>query len=171
MIAAQRRTEWRLITLAFAGLAAVAGIAVAGLVGAKSTGDGRDVGPMPGTVLQSPERSLPARLASVDAAIARRDQTRAIYEWRDAYSVALGSRRWEAMVAVGDAALRIDALAPPGSRYPSGFRAEARQAYLKAFLDARAAGSREGILRAAEAFGALGDAEMAARVRATAGER
>jgi hypothetical protein len=171
MIAAQRTTEWRLITLVFAGLAAVAGIVFAGLAGAKSTGGGRHVGPMPGAVLQSLERSLPARLAAVDAAIARRDPSRAIYEWRETYSVALGSRRWEAMLAVGDAALRIDALAPPGSRYPTGFRAEARQAYLKAFLNARAAGSREGIHRAAEAFGALGDVEMAARVRATAGER
>jgi hypothetical protein len=171
MIVAQRRIEWRLITLAFAGLVALAGVTVAGLAGARGTGGGRDVGPTPGATRPDPKRSLPARLAAVDAAIARRDPSRAIYEWRDAYGIALGSRRWEAMVAVGDAATRIDALAPSGSRYPTGFRAEARQAYLRAFLDARAVGSREGIHRAAEAFGALGDADMAARVRAAAGER
>lgn len=171
MIAEQRRTEWRGITLLIAGLVSVAGIALVGLAGAKSTSGGGDLGAVHAAAPRSPERSLPARLAAVDEAIARQDPSRAISEWRDAYSIALGSRRWEAMVAVGDAARRIDALAAPGPRYPTGFRAEARQAYLKAFLDARAAGSREGMERVAEAFAALGDADMSARVRAMAGAR
>jgi hypothetical protein len=108
---------------------------------------------------------LPARLAAIDEALARNDTGRAIREWRDAYGVALGTRRWDAMAAVGDAAVRIDTRVarPPGGY--TGFRAEARQAYLLALFRARDTRSPEGIARVADAFAALGDDEMAARAR------
>jgi hypothetical protein len=112
------------------------------------------------------ERLFPQQLAEVNAAIARKDVSRAILEWRDAYGLALGSRRWETMVEVGDAAARIDALAGLPSGHPTGFRAEARQAYLRALFQARSVRSPAGIERVAAAFAALGDKEMAARARA-----
>jgi hypothetical protein len=114
------------------------------------------------------ERTLSARLAAVDEAIARSDAGRAIYEWRDAYGAALRSRQWDAMAAVGDAALRIDAVTSAPTGHPTGFRAEARQAYLKALFDARAAGSPDGMERIAASFAALGDTYMAAQARALA---
>ena len=74
------------------------------------------------------EAALAERLAALDAALARQDLSRAVYEWRDAYGLALRSRGWEAMAAVGDAAVRVDARdgrprgpAPPASgRRPDG---------------------------------------------------
>jgi hypothetical protein len=108
---------------------------------------------------------LGPRLAALDAAIARSDLSRAVYEWRDAYGAALRTRRWDAMSAAGDAALRVDALARRGPGGPSAFRAEARRAYLRALFLARAAGSVHGVDRVANAFASLGDFEMAARAR------
>jgi hypothetical protein len=145
------------------GLAVAAGTALGSLAGTRVN-------------VTSPERSqvmqetwhaqLSRRLAAVDAAVAAQDPTRAIYEWRDAYGLALGTRQWEALVSVGDAALRIDALAGLPSRQPTGFRAEARQAYLLALFQARDAGARDGVERVAGIFAALGDVEMAGRARA-----
>jgi len=156
--------EWSARTALLVGALALAGIALASLGGAATQGL---VG-APRPMLE--ERSLPARLAAVNAAITREEVGRAVFEWRDAYSSALGSRRWEAMLEVGDAATRIDALAGRGGA-PTGFRAEARQAYLRALFDARAARSPEGMHRAADAFAALGDTEMAKRAHAMAGDR
>ena len=110
--------------------------------------------------------TLAERLADMDAAIARQDQTRAVSAWRDAYGLALGARRWDALADVGDAALRLDALVGRPHGYPSGFRAEARQAYLRAVFQARAQHAPEGIERVADAFAALGDRDMATQVRA-----
>lgn len=112
------------------------------------------------------DRAWPERLVVVDEATARRDLRQAIQAWRDVYPVALASRRWEAMAAMGDAAARIDALTIPGEAHPWGFKPEARRAYLEALFDARSAGSAEGIERVASGFAALGDAEMASRARA-----
>jgi hypothetical protein len=163
----QHGEEWSGWAGPLVGVLALAGLTLASLGGA--TTEGLQGGPRPGGVVE--ERSLPARLAALDAAIARDDVGRAIFEWRDAYGIALGSRRWDAMIAVGDAAVRIDGLSSRRARVPTGFRAEARQAYLRALFDARASGSKEGMHRAADAFGALGDADMAARAHAIAGER
>ena len=44
---------------------------------------------------------LAERLAALDAALNRQDVSRAIYEWRDAYGLALRSRGWDTMAAVG----------------------------------------------------------------------
>ena len=101
------------------------------------------------------------RLARVDAAIAHRDASRAIYEWREAYGQALRSRRSEALIAVGDAGVRLEALLGGTGRY----RAEARQAYMGALLRARAEGSVAGMRRVAEALAALGDEPGAVQAR------
>jgi hypothetical protein len=110
------------------------------------------------------EAALADRLVAVDSALARQDLTRAIYEWRDAYGLALRARGWEPMAAVGDAAVRVSALAgDPGDM--AGFRSEARRAYIHALLRAQRDRSREGVDRIADGFVRLGDRDMAARAR------
>ena len=101
------------------------------------------------------------RAAVVDQALVEGNLSRAIYEWREAYHAAIGSRRWDALVTVGDAALRVEA----AGGLATGFRAKAREAYLEALFRARGQRSAEGILRASEAFERLGDREMAAQAR------
>ena len=159
-VTGQRQAERAILVLSIAGLAVAASIA-----------SGLAIGQVPsfpdieGTPPMHRVDDLQARLAAVDAALARKDVSRAIYSWRDAHGLALGLRRWDAMAAVGDAAMRIDAATSPLGR-PTGFRAEARQAYLRALYDARAAGEGEAIDLIADAFAALGDAHMAAQARA-----
>ncbi len=92
-------------------------------------------------------------LRGVDDALARKDVSAAVSAWHDAYLAGLGSRRWEGMLAVGGAALRVGEVAP--ARWAA--HAKARQAYLSALLRARQARSLEGVLHATEAFAALGD--------------
>ena len=145
-------------------IVALAGIGVLA-VGNVATDRPRTTDERPRRSEQRPEPMLSERLAAVDTAIARRDLGRAVHEWRDAYGVALSARRWDAMADVGDAAVRIDALAGHPRGYPTGFRAEARQAYLRALFLARHQRAPEGIERVAQAFAALGDTEMATRAR------
>ena len=158
----QRRLSWRALAVSIpwvlAGL-----IMLTGLAGGRGEGTSRaaSVPLAPAPV----ERTLPERLAAIDDAIGRKDVGRAMIEWRDAYGVALRSRQWDAMTAVGHAAVRIDGIARQSSDSTTGFRTEARRAYLRALTDARAAHSRDGIEHVAGAFAALGDADMAARVR------
>jgi hypothetical protein len=160
----QRRMDWRGTTFSLFGTLAAAGLVLAVVAGTQGAGTGASLDRLE-TDRQRADQALPARLAAIDHAIARQDLGRAVYEWRGAYGVALGTRRWEAMAAVGDAAMRVDALAGLPTGHPTGFRAEARQAYLKALFQARAARSREGIDGVADRFAALGDKEMAARAR------
>jgi len=82
----------------------------------------------------------------------------------DAYVAALASRRWDGMVAVGDAYLRLGA----ATSHESASRAKARQAYLTAFFRARNEESTDGVLRATEAFADLGDRAVAAQCLKTA---
>lgn len=95
----------------------------------------------------------------VDDALAKGDLTAAERAWQDAYTAALGSRRWEGMLEAGDAARRIGEASGSGKAAD----ARARQAYLTALWRARRAGSLDGVLRAAEAFSALGDREVVAQ--------
>jgi hypothetical protein len=165
MIALPRRMEWSGLSLSIVVVLAMGSIAVASFVAGRAPLQAdRAFEALP--VVE--ERSLSGRLAAVDEALARNDAGRAIYEWRDAYGLALRSRRWDAMAAVGDAALKIDAATGAPTGHPTGFRAEARQAYLKALFDARAAASPEGMERIAASFAALGDTHMAAQARALA---
>jgi hypothetical protein len=114
-------------------------------------------------VFVQPE-STPAwtqRIALVDDAIERSEVSRAVYEWREAYGAAVRTKGSEALIAVADRAIRIAELSG-GSGY---FVNEARYIYLHAAGRARAERSRETILKIAEAFDRLGDAERASQVR------
>lgn len=101
------------------------------------------------------------RLARVDAAIERSEMSRAIYEWREAYGGAVRSGRSEGLIAVGDRAIRLAELSG-GSGY---FATEARYIYMHAAFRARAERSRDTILRIADVFEKLHDAERAGQVR------
>lgn len=155
-----RMWRGRLVLLA---LAAGTGVVVTGLGTLPGPVAWSDVEPpvSPG----SPPPQLEDRLGAMDAAIARDDLSRAIFEWRDVYGVALRARRWEDMVAAGDAARRVDTLARRHSDRLRVFQLEAREAYMQALFLARAARSVQGVDRVADAFASLGDAEMAARAR------
>lgn len=98
-------------------------------------------------------------LQRVDAALAEGTVGAALRAWNQAYSAALGSRRWEGMIDVGDAYLRI------GERlaYRPAFVAKARELYLAALFRARQQRSLDGVLRATEAFAALDDRQVVAQ--------
>jgi hypothetical protein len=98
-------------------------------------------------------------LARVDEALRERNVSAAARAWHEAHRAAIGSRRWDAMVDVGQAYLRI------GDRAGARPAAEpkARQAYLIALFRARQAGSVDGILRVADAFAGLGDMDIVER--------
>jgi hypothetical protein len=106
-------------------------------------------------VLESPT-TWRASLARVEAAADRGDPAEARRLWPSARAAAMHSRDWGAMAALGDLALRLDA--PGGGGRDA--QARAREAYLASLLHARRRGSLEGVLRAAEAFAALGDVEV-----------
>jgi hypothetical protein len=154
----ESRSEW-------VGLvAALVGAAVLGSLSGTRVSDTRLVRMAFARV--DPAASLSERLSVVDSAIAAGDPQMAIAAWRDAYGLALGTRGWEPMVAVGDTALCVDALMDPDEPAFQGFRAGARRAYRVALFRARGAHAPEGITRVADAFAALGDDEVAARARA-----
>jgi hypothetical protein len=100
----------------------------------------------------------------IDEALAAGTMSQAFYEWHEAHGHAFRSGRWEALVAVGDAAARIDAAAGAAA----GFRADARRVYMAALVLARAEQSGVGVRRVAEALGALGDQALAAHARRAA---
>jgi hypothetical protein len=116
------------------------------------------------------DRTWESAIAKLDSALERGDTTGAIRAWHDAYLAAFVSRRWEGMVEVGDAAVRIGAIA----RSSEYWQPRAREAYLAAMFRARAHHSLEGVLRAAEGFGALGDrrvVEVSMRVARSIAQR
>lgn len=92
-------------------------------------------------------------LRKVDEALAERNVSAAERAWQEAYLATLRSPRWEGMVELGDAYLRIGEAA--GGRQFALLKA--RERYLAALLRARQQGSLGGVLRTAEAFAALGD--------------
>ena len=115
-----------------------------------------------------------AHLTVVDRALAGADVSTAVRAWHDAYGAALASDRWEALVEVGDAFLRIG----DGAASPVAGRINARQAYLAALMRAQRHGSADGVRRVARAFEALGDhavaaqcARIASRLTERGGER
>lgn len=116
-----------------------------------------------GTELRVPVRHhesdplLTRNLQRVAEALAQKNVSAAVRAWHEAYALALGSRRWEGMLAVGDAWLRVGEVS--GSRKAS--EAKVRELYLAAFFRARDQRSLDGVLRAAEAFAALGDQQVA----------
>jgi hypothetical protein len=98
-------------------------------------------------------------LNRVDEALQDGDLAAAMAWWREARMSAIRSGEWEALIEVGDASRRVGEA--------SGFRqdadSQAREAYLAALLRAQRQRSLEGVLRAAGAFGELGDREVTAQ--------
>ncbi len=95
-------------------------------------------------------------LRTMDQALADTNATAAVRAWRNAYAAALGTPGWRGLVEVAAASLRIGAL--PG--FGKASEARARETYWTALFRARQQGSLNGVLDAAEAFGALGDRAM-----------
>ena len=102
---------------------------------------------------------LTYHLAAMDDALARGDAGAAVRARHAAYAIALDSRRWEDLLAVGDATARLAEL--PDQR--SAMLPEARRAYLGALFRARDQRSPEGVAEVAEAFVVLGDPVVAER--------
>lgn len=111
---------------------------------------GQQVGPVARPSIQ---------VEKIDAALGKADLAAARRAWHAAYLEALGNRSWEDQLRLGNASLRIGRAA--GDR--AAAEARARGLYLTALLRAREQGSLEGVLRAGEAFAALGDREVADR--------
>jgi hypothetical protein len=95
-------------------------------------------------------------LEAMDSAITTNNASAAVLAWRHAYAAALDQPGWRGLVDVAGAALRIGAI--PGFRRAAESRA--RESYWTALFRARRQGSLNGVLDAAEAFGALGDRVM-----------
>jgi hypothetical protein len=106
-------------------------------------------------------------IQAMDDALTRGDFYAADLARQTAYLLALGSRRWEPMVAVGAAYLRF--ADSPGAR-PT-LRLEARRIYRSALVRAGEQDSIEGVLRVSEALAALGDTQGAREGLAMAAAR
>src|SRR5919204_1447670 len=105
-----------------------------------------------------------ADLERVDDALAANDVGAATRAWRSAYTAAVASRRWDAMLDVGDAYLRIG----DRTQMRRVHEAKAREAFLVAFFRARREHSLDGVLRAGQAFAGLGDREVVSHCIRTA---
>jgi len=107
---------------------------------------------------RSAQREAPwsSHIRAVDAALAKKNVNSAMRAWLRAHDAALASRRWEGLMDVGDAALRIGEVAG----LPRALEARARWIYLAALLLARERASLDGVLRTAEAFAARGEREV-----------
>ena len=95
-------------------------------------------------------------IQQVDSALARKEYSAALRAANDAYTLALGTTRWDGMVCAGDLYRRIG----EATGLRRSFESKAREAYQKAFFRARQQASLEGILRATEGYAALGDTQM-----------
>jgi len=93
---------------------------------------------------------------AMDFAIAAGDALQAQHELQRAYVVATGSRRWEALLAVGDASRRCAQVPGAQARAVQW----ARRSYLAAMFRARDARALDGIAAAVEGFAALGDHDI-----------
>lgn len=98
-------------------------------------------------------------IQKADEALARKEYGVALRATDDARQIAHAARRWEGLVAVGDAYRRIGA----ATEAPRAFDPKAHDVYLAALFRARQEGSVDGVLRVAEGFAAMGDAELVAR--------
>ena len=110
-----------------------------------------------GEAPNTPAAPWTSHLQRLDEALRRNHVRAAVRAWHDAYVTALGSRGWEGMLAVGDAALRVGDV----TSTPMATRAKARHAYLVALFRARDERSTNGLLHVGEAFAALGDIALA----------
>jgi hypothetical protein len=152
------RSPWPLLVVALAIAAMAAGVYFV------ASRDGQSSSIVSSTPARTPDWSV--HVVRVNDAIARGNMTVAAYEWREAYGMALRSRRWEALLEVGDTAARMAAMSSD-----DGFRSEARRAYRAALGRAHAEKSSEGMRRVARAFRTLGDYEAAAHAERLAEQR
>lgn len=97
-------------------------------------------------------RSLPL---SVETALDRGDVVTAVRATEAAHRRATRDRSWQSLIEVGDAYSRIAGR----TERPEAATQKALDSYQAALNSARRAKSLDGVLRAAEAFGQLGDAE------------
>ena len=95
-------------------------------------------------------------IEQVDNALARKEYSAALRAANDAYTLALGTTRWDGMVCAGDLYRRIG----EATGLRRSFESKAREAYQKAFFRARQQASLEGVLRTMEGYAALGDTQM-----------
>ena len=102
------------------------------------------------------EMSWASSLREMDQAIARGDVTSAVTARHEAYRAAIASRRWEGLLAVGDAILRLG----ESTQRRSTVEPEARRLFLSALFRARGQQSLDGVLLATEAFARLGDRDV-----------
>jgi uncharacterized heparinase superfamily protein len=104
----------------------------------------------------TPEAPWAAHLRAAESALAQRNLRAAVQAWDCAHLAAVGSLSWEGLIEVGDTYLRIG--------QASGLRnttlATARRSYFAGLFRACQKDSLEGILRTAEAFTGLGDAQV-----------
>ena len=97
-----------------------------------------------------------AHLDEVELGLATGDRARALRAWSNAWIAAQASQRWQPLLDVGHAAIRIGAATDSAAIG----RANARRAYRAALIRAHAQHSVDGVLRAAESFAALGDRDV-----------
>jgi len=94
-----------------------------------------------------------AEVRELNQALASGDASAALRAWHSACLEALGSQRWEPMLEVGNAALRIGQV----TGFTVAFAAKARQAFHVGLYRAHKEGAAAGVLRVGQAFAALGD--------------
>lgn len=143
-----RRADWRSMRIGLAVQAAVLGPSL-GVLWASSLPAG-GVAPVASTV----------SLGEVRAAIGRHDLARAADLRYRLHAEALASRRWEAWLAAGDAALALGRARGDQLDRTSRHVGVARRAYRSALAEAQRERSLEGVARAGDAFAALGDRDM-----------
>ena len=105
-----------------------------------------------------------AHIETVDTELRRGEIGPMLRAWHAACASALGGGTWDAMIALGDTALRIG----QSTGFKVAFAAKARQAYHVAFFRAHHQASVEGVRRAGDCFAALGEEELAAQCRVAA---
>jgi hypothetical protein len=115
---------------------------------------------------RAPAPSWTTHLRAMDTAVAAQDIRAALKARHEAEAAARAGNGWEGPLAVGQASLRLGA----AIEAPDLAERWARRAFVLAFTRARASASREGMLRTAEAFAALGDHESAQRCTRLASE-
>lgn len=151
---------WRILIDNSTGLYVAGSMALGAIVAGSLALDGGLPGLAAGVMRQQAvEPPWTAAIRAVDEALTAGDVSAAGRAWSEAYNAAKRSRRWEGLLAAGDARVRINQASGGGN----ASAASAREAYLAALLRARLEGSLEGVLQVAEAFGSLGDTEVAAQ--------
>ncbi len=97
-----------------------------------------------------------SHIRQVDAALLQRDVSGAERAWHEAYNAALRSRRWDGLLEVGNAYLRIGEIAH-GRKIAA---VKARQIYLAAVSRAHQQGEIDGVIVVAHAFAGLGEVDL-----------